>query len=98
MGRPVSAGYSKLAFMWLGGGDWCPAASGGRSKLGAFGAVVATAGLVFGPSWPVDDASRPSVSSGRLNLPGVIIPGDRALAGPGFASRNALWASRSEKR
>ncbi len=89
-----SVGYSpKPDFICDGEGDWCPAASGGRSKLCAFGADVATDGLEFGPSCAGDDASCPSVMRGRLYLPGAIWPGVGAEAGPGLASRNALWAS-----
>ena len=60
--------------MKLGDGDWCPASSGGRSKLCAFGADVATCGDVFGEPYAGDRAACPSVTGGRLYLPGVIIP------------------------
>ena len=70
-GRPARTGTRRdRTSCATGTGDWCPAASGGRSKLCAFGAVVATCGLEFGPSCAGDDASCPSVMSGRLYLPG----------------------------
>src|SRR5690242_4035572 len=76
-----------------GDGDWCPADRGGRSKLCASGADVATCGDEFGPSWPGEDASCPSVTSGRLYRIGEIAPGVGNVDGPGFASRNALYAA-----
>ena len=59
-----------------GEGEAWASLSGGRSKLCASGAIVATCGLVFGPEWPGDEAARPSVMRGRLYFCGEIIPGD----------------------
>ena len=73
------------------GGERRPVEARARSAR-----VVATGGLEFGPSCPVEDASCPSVISGRLYFPGVIIPGVGADVGPGLASRNALWAAMPE--
>ena len=57
LGRdPGFAGYSKLAFMCDGEGDWCPADSGGPPNECAFGADVATCGDELGPSWAGEDA------------------------------------------
>ena len=48
---------------------------------------------MFGPAWPVEDASCPSVISGRLYRCGETEPGVGYVAGPGLASRNALYAA-----
>ena len=79
--------------MKLGDGDSCPELSGGRSNDAAFGADVATTGLVFGPECPGEEAERPSVISGRANPRGDTLPGVGYVPGPGLASRNALCAS-----